>query len=54
MPAAQGRVIQTSSWIIGGMPIMLAFREGKEGENFGDMSPFLQHTIIKQYNTRAY
>ena len=54
MPAAQGRVIQTSSWMIGGMPSILAFREGKEGENFGDNSPFLQHTIIEQYDISAY
>jgi hypothetical protein len=27
------------------MPAGLAFREGKAGENFGDLSPFLLHTI---------
>ena len=27
------------------MPAGLAFREGKAGDNFGDLSPFLLHTI---------
>lgn len=45
LPVAQGRVIQASSWIIDGMPAGLAFREGKAGENFGDLSPFLLHTV---------
>lgn len=47
MPVAQGRVIQTSSWVIDGMPAGLAFREGKAGDNFGDLSPFLLHTVVK-------
>jgi hypothetical protein len=38
-------VIQASSWVIDGMPAGLAFREGKAGENFGDLSPFLLHTV---------
>lgn len=45
LPVAQGRVIQASSWIVNGLPAGLAFREGKAGENFGDMSPFLLHTV---------
>ena len=45
LPVAQGRVIQASSWIIDGMPAGLAFREGKAGDNFGEMSPFLVHTV---------
>ena len=47
LPVAQGRVIQASSWVIYGMPVGLAFREGKAGDNFGDLSPFLVHNVRK-------
>ena len=47
-------MIQASSWVIDGMPAGLAFREGKLGENFGDTSPFLLHTIKKDKNIGAY
>ena len=47
LPVAQGRVIQASSWVIHGMPAGLSFREGKAGDNFGDLSPFLVHTVSR-------
>lgn len=34
--------------MIDGLPAGLAFREGKDGENFGDMSPFLLHTVNRR------
>lgn len=36
------------------MPAGLAFREGKEGENFGDVSPFLLHTVVKDSSVGKY
>ena len=36
------------------MPAGLAFREGKAGENFGDMSPFLLHTVKHNKSISAY
>ena len=54
LPSAQGRVIQASSWVIDGMPAGLAFREGKKGENFGDISPFLLHTVEQESNIGPY
>lgn len=45
MPSAQGRIIQTSSWVINGWPAGLAFREAKANETFGDGNPFLLHTV---------
>ena len=47
LPAAQGRIIQTSAWIINGMPAGLAFREGKAGKHFEDANPFLPHIVKK-------
>ena len=29
------------------MPAGLSFREGKAGDNFGDLSPFLVHTVSR-------
>ena len=51
LPVAQGRVIQTSSWVVNGMPAGLAFREGKEGMFFEDMNPFLPH-VVKGYQMK--
>lgn len=45
LPKVQGRVIQTSSWVIGGMAAGINFREAKAGTIFGDMSPFLPHIV---------
>lgn len=45
LPVAQGRVIQTSSWVIKGMPAGLAFREGVAGTFFEDASPYLVHSV---------
>ena len=45
LPEAQGRIIQTSAWVINGMPAGLAFREGKAGTFFEDMNPFLPHVV---------
>ena len=42
---AQGRVIQTSVWMIGGQAAGLAFREGKAGHHFEDTNPFLPHAV---------
>lgn len=36
------------------MPAGLAFREGKAGENFGDLSPFLLHTVKADYTQSIY
>lgn len=47
-------MIQASSWIIDGLPAGLAFREGKASENFGDMSPFLLHTVKRDSSAKAY
>jgi glutathionylspermidine synthase len=44
MPIIQGRHIQMSSWIVGGFPGGLAFRESKD-HKFADGSPFLPHYI---------
>jgi hypothetical protein len=33
------------SWVIGGIPAGLAFREGKEYEHFTESNPFLLHTV---------
>lgn len=45
LPTAQKRVIQTSSWVIQGVPAGINFREGKEGTDFMDTSPFLPHFV---------
>lgn len=45
LPEAQGRIIQTGSWVINGMPAGLGFREGKAGTFFEDMNPFLPHVV---------
>jgi len=47
LPEAQGRVIQTSSWVIAGVAAGINFREGKAGTNFADMNPFLPHLVVK-------
>lgn len=36
------------------MPAGLAFREGKAGENFGDLSPFLLHTVKRDATSKPY
>ena len=36
------------------MPAGLAFREGKQGDNFGGFSPFLLHAIHKDPEVGAY
>jgi glutathionylspermidine synthase len=48
MPAVMGRVIQTSVWIIGGVPAGLAFREGKNATKFADANPYLLHLVKKE------
>lgn len=48
LPEAQGRVIQTSSWVIGGKAAGINFREGKAGTNFGDKNPFLPHYVVNK------
>ena len=45
LATAQGRVIQTSVWMIGGQAAGLAFREGKAGHHFEDTNPFLPHGV---------
>jgi len=45
LPHAQGRIIQTGSWIINGMPAGIIFREGAIGKHFEDSNPFLLHTV---------
>ena len=47
LATAQGRVIQTSVWMIGGQASGLAFREGKAGHHFEDTNPFLPHVVQK-------
>lgn len=56
LPAAQGRIIQTSSWMVRGMPAGLAFREGKIGHHFEDSNPFLLHSVKNQpdYSTFTF
>lgn len=44
-PITGERIIQTSSWIVGGMPAGIIFRDGIEGEHFEDSNPFLLHTV---------
>lgn len=41
----QGRVIQTSTWVIGGKAAGINFREGMNGTTFTDKSPFLPHYV---------
>ena len=41
----QGRVVQTSVWMIHGMPAGINFREDRAGVNLEDGSPFLLHTV---------
>ena len=36
------------------MPAGLAFREGKQGDNFSNLSPFLLHVIKKEPKVGAY
>lgn len=45
LPEVQGRVIQTSTWVIGGKAAGINFREGKAGTDFVDMNPFLPHYV---------
>ena len=45
LAADQGRIIQTSSWMIGGVPAAIIYREGKEGHHFEDINPFLLHLV---------
>jgi len=45
LPEAQGRVIQTSTWVIGGQPAGIIFREGKAGTNFEDRNPVVPHIV---------
>jgi len=45
LPVAQGRIIQTSSWVINGMPAGIIFREGISPKPFEDSNPFLLHTV---------
>lgn len=45
LPEVQGRVIQTSSWVIGGEVAGINFREGKAGTDFADFSPFVPHYV---------
>lgn len=45
LPTAQKRIIQTSAWVVGGMPAALIFREGRQGKHFEDSNPFLLHTV---------
>lgn len=45
LPESQGRVIQTSSWVISGVAAGINFREGKAGTDFADKNPFLPHYV---------
>ena len=45
LPEVQGRVIQTSSWVIGGHAAGINFREGKAGTDFSDSNPFIPHYV---------
>jgi len=45
LPEAQGRVIQTSTWVVGGQPAGIIFREGKAGTNFEDRNPVVPHIV---------
>ena len=36
------------------MPAGLAFREGKAGDNFGDLNPFLLHTVKRAATSPNY
>ena len=47
LPESQGRVIQTSSWIVNSKAAGLNFRETKAGTHFSDNSPFLPHIVKK-------
>lgn len=49
LPVVQNRVIQTSVWIVGGMPAGINFREGRNGTDFEDGNPFLLHTVSGTY-----
>jgi hypothetical protein len=46
----QGRHIQMSSWVVGGYPAGLAFRESQD-HKFSDGSPFLPHYINQKKMT---
>ena len=37
--------MQLSSWVIGGLPAGINFREGLANTNFADSNPFLLHTV---------
>ena len=37
--------MQLSSWVVSGVAAGINFREGKEGTDFGDISPFLPHYV---------
>lgn len=45
LPVVQDRVVQTSVWVIHGMPAAINFREDLKGTNLEDGSPFLLHTV---------
>ena len=47
LPHAQGRIIQTSVWMVSGIPASIVFREGMWKTKFEDASPFLLHVIPK-------
>ena len=49
LPVAQGRVIQTSTWVIGGQPAGIVFREGKAGTNFEDRNPVIPNIVLGKY-----
>ena len=41
----QGRVIQTSTWVVVGGAAAINFREGKENTRFTDQNPFIPHYV---------
>ena len=45
LPTMQGRMVQTSAWVIHGMPAAINFREDVTGSILEDGSPFLLHTV---------
>ena len=54
LATTQGRVIQTSVWMIAGEASGLAFREGKAGHHFEDTNPFLVHIVETDSSSRPY
>lgn len=54
LPTVQRRVIQTSSWVVKGVPAGINFREGLKGTDFTDINPFLPHKIENSKDEYSY